>query len=266
MYTDFIGFAADMKNYDIDIVLLNKHKVSFNVYEPETESEAMNGLANMQIKDNQGMIFFPVPNSPCINAQWITTERITFPTDFVFMDWNGTIIEIIDNITETLPICFMNPKAVCALQLKAGTCAEFNICVGDNVLHPKLYRLPDNRIDFKELAFKGIVKDSYDEIDQVVAFAYIYPKAILVFTKSDIFYLDEANYDYDKVCQIFPLWSEIRKRYFDKHPDWDIYIVDDAGQLFINHEYNTLFTKKLGKFDRMPKNWCKVLASVIKNK
>lgn len=41
-----------MKNYDLDIIVLNKHKWSFNVYEPESESEAMDGLANIQIKDN----------------------------------------------------------------------------------------------------------------------------------------------------------------------------------------------------------------------
>lgn len=257
-----------MKNYDIDIIVLNKHKWSFNVYEPESESEVMDGLSNIQIKDNQGMIYFPTPDSgsPCINPQWITTERTKFPVDFVFIDWTGTIVEIVDNVPDLLPKVFMNPKAVCVLELNAGTCENIGISVGDNVLHQKLYRLPDNRIDFKGLTFKGIVKDSYNQIDQVVAFAYLYPKIILVFTKSDIFFLDEANYDYDKVCQIFPLWSEIRKRYFDKHPDWDIYIVDDAGQLFITHEYNALFTEKLGKFDRMPKNWCKVLASVIKNK
>ena len=252
-----------MKNYDLTIINSENQNLVFDVYEPETVKEALCGLSNMHLKDNQGMVYFPISNSgsPCIHPEWITTKATYFPVDFVFINWNGTIVQI-DTVPALLDETHINSKAVCVLELNAGTCEKMKISIGDNILHKRLYRLLDNRILFNEKAFTDLKKASYDQITEIVAFAYLYPEIILLFASSKAFFIDATNYDYDKVCQIIPLWAEIKKSFFTEHPDCDIYIVN-AGQLFIKHEYNTAFLKKIGNKTEVSNRWIETLLSLI---
>ena len=252
-----------MKNYDLTIINSENQNLVFDVYEPETVKEALCGLSNIQIKDNQGMVYFPISNSgsPCIQPEWLTTKNTYFPVDFVFINWNGTIVQI-DTVPALLNETHINSKAVCVLELNAGTCEKMKISIGDNILHKRLYRLLDNRILFNEKAFTDLKKASYDQITEIVAFAYLYPEIILVFTPEKVFFIDAANYDYDKLCQIFPLWAEIKKNFFTEHQDWNIYTVD-AGQIFINHEYNKAFISKITSETEIRKRWLEILLPLI---
>ena len=98
-----------MKNYNLTIINSKNQNLVFDVYEPETVKEALCGLSNMQIKDNQGMVYFPISNSgsPCIHHEWTNTKNTYFPVDFVFVNWNGTIVQI-DTVPALLDKNYIN--------------------------------------------------------------------------------------------------------------------------------------------------------------
>ena len=252
-----------MKNYNLPVINSANQPLIFNVFEPETVQEAFNGLS-VQINDNQGMVFFPIidSGSPCIDSQWINTHNTPYAVDFVFMKWNGTIAEIktIPALSYETHIC---PDAMCVIELKADTCKKMNIVVGDNAIHNRLYRLADNRLLFNEKPFITIKYNSYNQInkDDIVAFAFIYPEIIQIFTTTSAFYIDSVNYDENKVKHVFPLWEKAKRGELSPAnigSDWNMYHLP-LGQLFIRHEYNKVFVSKFGSIKDIPNQWAKVL-------
>ena len=256
-----------MKNYNLSVVNSNNQNLVLNVYEPETEHEAFQGLY-WQINNNQGMVYFPIVDSgsPCINPQWINTHNTPFPVDFVFIKWNGTIAQI-DTVPALSDEIHTNPSAMCVIELKAGACNMMNISVGDNVIHNKLHRLPNNRLFVDDIAFTTIKKDSYNQIaaNDIIAFAFLYPDIIQIFTTTNAFFIDNVNYDKDMVKHIFPLWEKAKMGELSPDnigSDWNMYSIY-LGQLFVRPDYNKRFVSKFSNINEISKNWAKVLCSLI---
>lgn len=118
-----------MKRDKLIIITQNGQK-KINIEIPESMEEFLKGLLERKsIPANSGMLFCYTEKEQLIQ---MTTTNMLFSLDFVFIDEDGTISKIYNNIPANVePISYEGVKAV--LELPGGTCSANNIKLLDIV-------------------------------------------------------------------------------------------------------------------------------------
>ncbi len=127
-----------MKQEDIKIITGDKKEIVFSVEIPETEKEFCTGLAyRKSVPEKTGMLYYYGRKNSYIS---MFTPETEIPVDFIFLDDNGKIVKIstAKPLSKELHMCF---NVAAALELNAGECKKYNICIGDTVIYHKFKNL-----------------------------------------------------------------------------------------------------------------------------
>ena len=127
-----------MKQEDIKIITDGKKEIIFFVEIPETNNEFYTGLAyRKSVPEKTGMLYYYGRKNPYIS---MFTPETEIPVDFIFLDDNGKIVKIstAKPLSRELHECF---NVAAALELNAGECKKYNICLGDTVIYHKFNNL-----------------------------------------------------------------------------------------------------------------------------
>ena len=128
-------WSQETKGFRFDklIISTQQQRITFQIEIAETDAQRAQGLMwRKKLTKNTGMLF----DYKIVDHVFMWMKNTLIPLDMIFISKNGQIINIVKNTTpHSTQIITSRGPVRAVLEVPAGTTSEYNIQIGDTIIH-----------------------------------------------------------------------------------------------------------------------------------
>ena len=128
-------WSQEAKDFRFDklIISTQQERITFQIEIAETDAQRARGLMwRKKLTKNTGMLF----DYKIVDHVFMWMKNTLIPLDMIFISKNGQIVNIVKNTTpNSTQIITSRGPVRAVLEVPAGTTSEYNIQIGDTIIH-----------------------------------------------------------------------------------------------------------------------------------
>ena len=128
-------WSQETKGFRFDelIIATQQNRITFQIEIADTNAQRAQGLMwREKLPKNTGMLF----DYKIVDHVFMWMKNTLIPLDMIFISESGRITNIVKNTTpHSIQIIASGAPVLAVLEIPAGTTSEYNIQIGDRVIH-----------------------------------------------------------------------------------------------------------------------------------